>query len=59
MHNYVISNVLNLTQCVNPQKRSDGTYMHGKKNRLLNHKVVRLVADKLERQWLWEVCFEY
>ena len=22
-----------------------------------NHKVVILVADKLERQWLWKVCF--
>ena len=22
-----------------------------------NHRVVTLVADKLERQWLWEVCF--
>ena len=22
-----------------------------------DHKVVTLVADKLERQWLWKVCF--
>ena len=22
-----------------------------------NHRVVTLVADKLERQWLWDVCF--
>ena len=45
--------------CFNHWKSNVQVCMHTLQKQVgcFNHRVVTLVADKLERQWLWDVCF--